>query len=89
MSNVYERFEDGYADIDQFLIPVPDGWELVRPRVTNDAPIDRLLFFIEDQGNPIRYDVHNRHVAQTVAILDALEAIADQARLERERNIMT
>ena len=60
VSNAYYIFEHEENTYDMFLIPMPEGWELVRDHVSNDIGMETLVGGLEDV---LKYDVQFRHIA--------------------------
>lgn len=71
VGNAYYVFEHEGNTYDQFVIPMPNNWAVVREHLPGDWQMDRLVGKLEHAG-ALRYDVHMRHVAPLSAIREVL-----------------
>ena len=60
VSNGYYLFEREENAYDMFLIPMPEGWGVIRDHLPKDMQMDALVGKLEDV---LKYDVHERHIA--------------------------
>ena len=72
VGNVYYTFEHEENSYDMFLIPMPEGWALVRDHESKDIGMEVLVGGLEDV---LKYDVHMRHIAP---LEDIIRVVAEQ-----------
>ena len=60
VSNGYYTFENAENAYDMFLIPMPEGWGVIRDYQPKGMSMEELLGRLEDV---LKYDVHHRHIA--------------------------
>ena len=60
VSNGYYTFENAENAYDMFLIPMPEGWGVIRDYQPKGMLMEALLGRLEDV---LKYDVHHRHIA--------------------------
>ena len=70
VSNGYYTFENPENAYDMYLIPMPEGWGVMRDHLPKGMQMDALVGNLEDV---LKYDVHHRHIAPLTVILDLVE----------------